>query len=232
MNENITYLWTQQRKYFIEVHNFIYEEAKKRILNQFANIEDEATEIENNYLTQVLPNTYYEEIDPCSIFENAFEAGYTHYDLLSDMKVQVQLNTISLIFHHWNITLRDWLAKELRHNFEKEHSENIAYSQDMRTIYKVFNELNWQIESQPFFKQLDAMRLIVNIYKHGNGKSLKDLQRNYPKYLKENMDQDVLSPYLHHSDLIITEDHINEFSEAIIAFWENIPERLYLKKEA
>lgn len=233
MNENITYLWIQQRKYFIEVHNFIYQEAQKRILNQFANIEDEAQEAQNNYLTQYSSNTYYEEIDTCSIFENAFEAGYKHYDLLSNMKVQVQLNTISLIFHHWNITLRDWLAKELKHNFEEKYSDEIAYSPDMRKIYQVFNELGWQIESQPFFKKLDAMRLIVNIYKHGNGRSLKYLQKNYPEYLnKKEIDIDFLAPLLHHSDLKINEAHLDEFSEAIIAFWQKIPERLYIKKEA
>ncbi len=180
MNEPITYLDIQQRKHFIQVHNFIYAEAKRRILKPFDNIETEAQEIQNNDLTQYSSSYYYNEINPSSIFENAVEAGYEHYDLFNDMKVQVQLNTISLIFHHWNITLRDWLAKELIYNFEKEHSEKIAYSQDMQTIDKVFNELNWQIESQAFFKPLDAMRFIVNSYKHGNGKSLQDLQKNYP----------------------------------------------------
>ena len=233
MNHPITYLWSQQRIQFIKTHLFVYDEAKRRILSQFNNIEDEATEIENKYLSEGSSHYYYNEIDPSSIYEDAFEKGYEYYDLLSNMKIQVQLNTLSLIFHHWNTTLRDWLAKELSHSFKDDFVEKIAYSQNIKTVYDFFNELDWSVELQPFFKKLDAMRLIVNIYKHGNGKSLEDLRKNYPQYLnKEKTNSDFFPSLLQHSDLKVTEEHIDEFSDSIISFWQNIPEYLYLKKEA
>lgn len=35
------------------------------------------------------------------------------------------------------------------------------------------------------FPRMDAMRLVVNVFKHGEGQPLDDLRQNYPEFLQE-----------------------------------------------
>lgn len=49
----------------------------------------------------------------------------------------------------------------------------------------MLESLGWKIRSAGYFRTLDACRLVVNVYKHGEGKSLANLKQNYPEYLDD-----------------------------------------------
>ena len=78
---------------------------------------------------------------------------------------------------------------------------------------------------------LDACRLVVNVYKHGEGNSLEDLKQKYPEYLHD--------PFLasgggfsdvehrDHTDLNVSDEQFQAFSDAIVAFWQAVPENIF-----
>lgn len=43
--------------------------------------------------------------------------------------------------------------------------------------------LGLDVSAFPGFDQLNAMRLVVNVYRHGEGKSLDDLRPIYPEFV-------------------------------------------------
>lgn len=89
----------------------------------------------------------------------------------------------------------------------------------------------WPVKSSSFFPDLDACRLIVNIYKYGDGLSLKQLTDRYPDkhYIEHPFNSLPLElpaswRIPHHDDLKITDEHLDQFSDAIVQFWRAVPE--------
>jgi hypothetical protein len=77
--------------------------------------------------------------------------------------------------------------------------------------------------------------LVVNVYKHGKGRSLSDLANLHPEYVK--------NPYaegrhkfafaenlLKYEWLTVSADQFDEFATALRSFWQEFPERLFLVK--
>lgn len=64
------------------------------------------------------------------------------------------------------------------------------------------------------------MRLMVNVFKHGEGRSLDDLRKLYPEFLRERS---------HHwnvyddTDMEVTNEHVAGFAAAIESFWRELP---------
>lgn len=70
---------------------------------------------------------------------------------------------------------------------------------------------------------------MVNIYKHGKGNSLNELKEKYPEYLTDPLSRVGGSygiEYLDHTHLAVSDDQILGFSDAIIAFWKDVPESI------
>ena len=79
-----------------------------------------------------------------------------------------------------------------------------------------------------YYVKLDVLHLVVNVFKHGKDSSLTSLKKRYPGYF-ENLPVDLhfLSvDSLDYKNLKISDAQINEFSEAILSFWQDIPERI------
>src|SRR5690606_8879649 len=70
-----------------------------------------------------------------------------------------------------------------------------------------------------------------NVYKHGKGSSFNELKEKYPEYLpdplsKINKEFSSLS-YLDYTHLQVSEDQLQDFSDAIVAFWKDVPEDIF-----
>ena len=81
------------------------------------------------------------------------------------------------------------------------------------------------------FPALDACRLVVNVHKHGEGRSLDELRQRFPEYLDDPFRgagggfSDV--KYRDHTHLKVSEIQLQAFADAIEAFWEAVPENFY-----
>ncbi|MER8746587.1 hypothetical protein NKH54_26530 [Mesorhizobium sp. M1004] len=129
-------------------------------------------------------------------------------------------------FHEWDKQLRDWLVRELRNWHRGDTAAAKVWSADFAKIADLLESFGWKVRSTDYFKTLDACRLVVNVYKHGAGKSLDDLKKTCSKYLDDPL-KGTRPPWseklLNHTHLKVSDDQFQTFSDAIVAFWRDVP---------
>ena len=225
------YMWEPFRQRLIERHLFYVEQARNRVLSQFDDIEAEADKVAEDRLKQseALFNPDYH--DPEAFYDAATEAGYEFYDLISDMHDQTRLSVVAGMFHEWDKQLRDWLVREISHWCGGDHVRSKVWSVKFRHLVDFIEGLGWKIRTTDYFSQLDACRLVVNSYKHGYGDSLKELHDQFPEFIASPLKgSGGVFEDLNWSDyqyIKVTDAHLQSFSDAIVAFWRAVPERIY-----
>lgn len=224
-------MWGPLRQSLIDSHLFYVEQARKRLLSQFNDIEREADRAAEEWLEQHSHRFDPDRHDPGAFYEAANDAGIEFYQLLSDMRDRTRLSVVAGIFHEWDKQLRDWLVREVRHWHRGDAVVSKIWTVDFGKIADLLESLGWNIRGEEYFNKLDACRLVVNVYKHGEGKSLADLKKNYPEYLDDPSGAVgvVISgkDWLDHTHLLVSEEQFQEFSDAIVSFWRDVPENIY-----
>jgi hypothetical protein len=219
------------RQSLIDGHLFYVDQARKRLISQFDDLESEADKAAEEWLERSKHRFDPDRHDPSSFYEAANEVGIEFYGLLSDMRDQTRLSVVAGMFHEWDKQLRNWLVQEIRHWHQGGNTTLKVWSVDFGDIADLLECLGWKIRSTRYFPVLDACRLVVNVYKHGDGKSLVDLRQNYPEYLDDPFQSagGVLSgvEYCDHTHLKVSNEQFQAFSDAIIAFWQGVPESVF-----
>ncbi|WP_456389781.1 hypothetical protein [Profundibacter sp.] len=209
----------------IERHKFFIEQAKIRLLSQFSevSIREEADKVMDEALKNNATKFNSEEV-----VESAFSDGAWRYKLLIDMRQTMLLSITASIYHEWEKQLKVWLSREIKHWV---HGEAVLEGIEKATFCKILNLLKClgsDVRSKDYYSSLDACRCVVNVYKHGNGVSLKELKNHYPEFLFDlgmgeyigGLDVDVYD----YTNLKVTKDNLEQFSHSILMFWEDIPE--------
>lgn len=223
-------MWGPFRQSLIKSHLFYVEQARKRLLSQFDDIEADADRAAEDWLEQSGQNFNPDRHDPGEFYEAANDVGIEFYGLLSDMREQTRLSVVAGMFHEWDKQLRDWLAREIQHWHRGDNATLKVWSADFGQIADLLESLGWNVRSADYFRTLDACRLVVNVHKHGEGKSLDELRSHFPEYLHDpfNGSGSAYSDtkYRDHSHLKVTDEQFQAFSNAILAFWRDIPENV------
>ncbi|MER9764158.1 hypothetical protein [Mesorhizobium sp. M0138] len=227
MNDYVLFkMWGPHRLSLIKGHQFYVEQVRKRLLSQFANMEAEAEKASEELVEQSSGRFDPDRHDPSEFYEAANDAGIEFYQLLSDMRDQTRLNVIAGMFHEWEKQLRDWLVREIQHWHQGETPIAKVWSADFGKIADLLESLGWRIRSTDYFTTLDACRLVVNVYKHGDGPALKDLKLKHPEYLEDRLSGSGLPGTLDlvdYTNLKVSDDQFQAFSDAIVAFWRDVP---------
>lgn len=150
--------------------------------------------------------------------------------MLTDMRRDVHLSVAAGMFHEWEKEVRDWLSRELGHNFRIEHLGPKIWSVLISDLLDLFTGWGWDPRSLSLFEQIEACRLVVNVYKHGNGKSLEDLKARFPRYLRDAVDGDeetVWAKLADHTRVTVTSDNLRDFQAAFKQFWQSMPENIF-----
>jgi len=219
-------MWGPFRQSLIKGHLFYVEQARKRLLAQFDDIEAEADRASEEWLEERGQHFDPDRHDPGDFYEAAHDAGIEFYGLLSDMRERTRLSVVAGIFHEWDKQLRDWLVGEIRHWHQGESVRSKIWSADFGQIADLLVSFGWDIRSTNYFPTLDACRLVVNVYKHGDGKSLDELRRAFPEYLANPFDDVSDAMHLDHSHLKVSDEQLQAFSDAIVSFWQHVPENV------
>lgn len=224
------------RSRWIEETQFFFDQANKRLLTQFA---DDTLEADAKSYSEAA----YEKMgqrfdpdihDPASDAEDAFHEGVEHYRLLSQMKKDVRLSMISTMYHIWEKELRDWLVQEVRY-WAGRPVGDVIWEQPIDYIFNLLKDAGYvDVRKENYFKALDALRLVVNVFKHGDGKSLKDLDKKYPNFtatanaglFSKNLRMRVLK----HEHMDVTDAHFDEFRGALISFWKSLPANMMVSE--
>ncbi len=227
VGRELFYLCGLERKHYISSHNFYVEQARKRLISQFDDLDKEVEDYSEKWLEEVSHYFDPETHDPTDFFEQANDEAIEHGLLLSEMRMQTMFSVIAGMYHQWDKALRGWLVRDARYW----GGDNVFYKLwkvDIRHIYDLFERMGWAIKQEEFFNKLNACRLIVNIYKHGNGDSLIDLRKKYPEYFYDYSEQEFnKGDWYDHTSVILKDEYLTEFSEAILEFWRKIPERFF-----
>lgn len=72
---------------------------------------------------------------------------------------------------------------------------------------------------------------MVNVYKHGDGTSLEELRSAFPEYLDDPLNTTGIGAidvkYRDYTNLMVSDDQVQTFSDAVVAFWRAMPERIF-----
>lgn len=232
-DEVVTQMPSLTRKYFLNSHKFYVEQAQKRLLSQFENMEQEAKKFAEEWIDK---NDYYFDPDihdPADIYDQANDEELEFFLELSELKDQVRLSIVAGMYHKWEKQLREWLVNEARHWNKYEILKSKIWLISIADIFDMFEKFGWNIFNEQFYKEIDACRLVVNVFKHGNGNSLNDLKQKYPEYIVDPLQSNnhiTNREYLDYTNLELSDKQLQEFSDAITGFWESIPDNIFISQ--
>lgn len=223
-------MWEPYRQSLIAGHQFYVNQARQRLLSQFDDIETEADRASDEWLDKNSRHFNPEWQDEGDFYESAVDAGIEFYQLLSEMRNRTCLSVVAGMYHEWDKRLRQWMVDQMRGWCSGQKFEMAVWKSTLTDIADLVEPLGWEIRAKAYYSQLDACRLVVNVYKHGNGNSLAQLKRKYPQYLHAPA-ADLLGEscfdILNYEHLAVSDDQLQAFSAAIEAFWRDIPADLY-----
>ena len=218
-------LMDTERALRISQHRFYVEQAKARLLSQFSNIEAEADQAEND--AWELSGRFFDpdRHDPGEQAEAARDRGFEVYQLLSDMRDRTRLSVVAGMYHHWDKTVRRFLVREFRwpRLVIGDHTRRALWKMDSTKLEQLLRALGLDLQQSSSYCRLDAMRLVVNVFKHGEGQSLDALRSKYPEFLRP-----ASTPFMpfDDDDMVVTDQHVDHFAAAIEGFWQYLPPEL------
>lgn len=223
-------MWGPFRQSIIHSHTFYVEQAKNRLLSQFKNINEDADKATEDWLASRSYNFDPERHDPADVYERANDVGIEFYQLLVDMHERTRLSVVAGIYHEWDKQFRKWTHDEVQRWYRGENVLRKIWTVDSGRLAELFASLGWDIRNREYFPKLNACRLVVNVFKHGDGTSLIELKRHNPEFLYNPFQSfdGYLSDVSHldHTALKVSDVQIQEFSDAIIGFWADVPEQI------
>nr|WP_163501983.1 hypothetical protein [Halomonas socia] len=223
-------MWEPFRQSLIAGHLFYIEQAQKRLLSQFANIEHEADMAAERWLEENGHHFDPDRHDPGEFEERAYDASVEFYGLMCDLREQTKLSVVAGMYHEWEKQLRDWLVREIQHWHRGSSVKRAVWKVHLGKVMDLLEELGWNVRDTDFFPRIDACRLVINVYKHGEGDSLDELKKKYPQYLndpfRESEEPHFGADYLDFTRLKVTPEHVQEFSDAIVSFWKAVPDNI------
>lgn len=227
MSEVAFEMWEPFRQKLIAEHNFYVEQAHKRLLSQFENISEEASQAEEKYLEDA---SIYFDPDihgPDYFFDEAFEKSCEFYNQLMDMKNHTTLGVVAGMFHQWDKNLRDWLYREIVHCHKKGHFADAIWGANFQEIMDFLEGFGFHCKKE-IYQHLDAMRLVVNVFKHGNGSSFRALKSSFPEFLGVSTNGKFSCLFYNYTDLTVSDPQLEQFSNAILGFWRAVPYQFFL----
>src|SRR5208282_3362876 len=171
MRELQLYMYSGNRRAYLERHDFYVEQVRARVLAQFRDIESEAEKHSEAIYEQLAELPGRGDVDLIELADHALESGQERYELLHDLKDQMFLGAIAGMYHQWDKELRDFVERVLSHDVL--NAGQIAWNQKSSSIFELLKEFVWDCTASAFYPVIDACRLVVNVYKHGQGASLK-----------------------------------------------------------
>jgi hypothetical protein len=224
-------MWPPFRDRLIEELDFYHAEAEKRLLSQFDNMSqeadkhaDEAWEASGAYFD---PDRH----DPGDFAQAAYDSSINFYGLLDDMRKRTILSVISGLYFEFEKQLRSYISKEMMKSFRGATLDKKIWRHEIAKIYDFLEGCGWKVRLQPYFVDLEACRIIVNVHKHGKGSSLDELKEKYPEHLRPGFaDYKFMSDHIDHTYMVVEREDIERFYKAIRQFWETMPLRIMMSE--
>lgn len=224
------YMWEGARRIFLDAHRFYVDQLKTRLLSQFDDIEGQADSFAEEAYERIGSSSGHGGFDMSDAADWAYEEAASHYLALTELRKQVLLGGLAGMYHQFDKQLREFIEREMLRYVDHEWTDRHVWKPAGDKVLDILEEFGWRVKSLPFYPLLDALQLVVNVYKHGKGRSLNELNDRYERFV---VDPVKVAGYgewrttLDHEWLTVTDDQFDEFAAAISDFWSAMPERLY-----
>lgn len=221
-------MWGPFRDGLIASHRFYVSEARTRLLSQFGTMKEDADRYADDWLASRAPYFNPDRDDPADAYEQAWDESVSFYLQLEDLQKATRLSVIAGMYHEWEKQLRDWVTRELGRVIHGSHTRAALWKATIDQLLDFLECWGWPVRSRPYFQRLHQCHLVVNVYKHGEGISFEKLHKDAPQFLKRD---DFPEPLLRfppdYTNLTVTDDDLDQFSDAIVAFWQDVPENTF-----
>lgn len=225
-NETLFYMWRPVREGFINDVRFYVDQALRRVLNPFGSIDEEARRHADDWLAAREKYFNPERDDPGDDYADAYDIEINHSALVFEMYQSLRLSLIAGLFHHWEKQIRDWLCSEIARWDSGQHSRKAIWDLNFPKLIEFLEELGWEMKSHSFYRVLDKYRLLVNVYKHGEGGAFEQLRKDHSEFFSpdQNAENDFRVRYADYTSLIVQDENLEELAKALEEFWSAIPE--------
>lgn len=221
--DKIDYPW------FLEPHRFYVTEARQRLLSQFSDVEIDGSAKKKE--AQAI-NIYSRGFDPdyhdeSYGYEYAFQEGVSHWVALIEMKRVITLALTAGMYHMFDKAIRELMIRESRcWNWldNKQAIPEIIWNLDFSRVINLLEWVGIDIRNKSYFSLLEACQLVVNVYKHGDGRAHKKLLNNYKQYYNFSQFNAGYQSEPRYDQLDVSEGQFLEFAGAITQFWGSLPE--------
>lgn len=211
------------RLLLLRSHKLFMEQARSRVLDNFSNIKiKEATEQARKELYEKLSRDGSENADMRRIAEQAENHDTDFYSTLHEVRGEIAFAILAALYHRWEKNLRWCIESNFGVVYDPTSSKKQFRQGDIEYLIDKLQQSGWDVRSEPWFWKIDACRLIVNVYKHGEGNSHKELVEKYPEFLKGDFDGDY-ELFFWQDDLLIKPEGFYAIADAFRQFWENFP---------
>lgn len=196
--------------------------VEERLIPNFGDYEIEFERAREGFLDN--PETPYNPqiyIDYDDYEEDAYDHAQGYISVLAQTNGYMLGMAIAGLYHMWEKQLIQHLEEEMPDALYS----NLRVPTNWEGIKRVFKAHSTPFEELPFYDDLNELRLVTNVAKHGSGSSFKRLQSIEADILSM-QDQRVEFPTtggtysLLRADIYPREEHYQRYKKAVLDFWD------------
>lgn len=221
---------------------YLYKNTySEKAISIFSDIEKDADSVAEGRFSELGQSYDPYSNDAVDIAEAAMFAGLEYYEGMSLMRYNTKLMWISTLYQFWEQQVRKFLFEEINrtHKLLDENNNEVPFkkfcAKGIDDIKKEFLEFELNLEKLASWEKINELRLLANVIKHGDGHAATKLKTIRPRYFNGDFDTcDLLDLYkttLNEITLNIDDNEFDEYCDAIIRFWGELPERMYSNYE-
>ncbi|MBA4313092.1 MAG: hypothetical protein C0417_10735 [Chlorobiaceae bacterium] len=187
----------------------------------FDNIEQTAYKYANDVYAALMKQFAGPDEDGSSVADTAIEHGLNHYTALASIRYSFSALALASLYHLWEQQAREFLFNELSRD---QHIPPDKFCPNgLEGIKEIFLKYGVDLTTFKSWSQLNELRIICNVVKHGDGKSANELRGLKPKLFNPDVYRSTTSS-LFEDILLVSSKEFVEYADMLIAFWDEIPE--------
>jgi len=236
------YLYKQLKDRFKKPYDYYLDVYSNKVKIVFENLEEEADKLAKDHYELLGQSFDPDRHDINDFVDSAWEKGLEYYEAVSLVKYNNQLMWISTMYQFWEQQVRKFLFDEINNSgitlYDKK-GEEINFknycTKGINDIKQEFLDFGQDLEQLGCWLEIDELRLLANVIKHGDGGSATDLEKLRPDFFKSDIAESNLlerhRTVLNEQVLSISDSDFTKYKIALQSFWEDLPERLYCEIE-
>lgn len=211
-----------RRDYCTNLTEIYIAGIKERVIPNFKDYHDRADQVRDQYL-QTLMEAASEATEGERIYESAFAYGFKEY--CDGIFLNHQMIAISCVglYHLWEKLIKSFI-------YDESDKDGIIYEKqvsnwNMDDIHSCLVLFGHDIKKNQSWYNLNRLRLVANVVKHGSGMSKRRLASVWPEIVPNKIDTNIILQFSD-NELKLSEEHFDQLAHSVRLFWQEMPECL------